>query len=86
MGVPPDSVTVSVALVIVAALSMRQWNDSLWLLVDSMFRSVKGYPMKGAWLDPGYLSGSIDGASNRLIAAMLIEERRHRHLRIPAPK
>jgi hypothetical protein len=45
MGVPSDSVTVSIALVIVAALSMRQWNDSLWLLVDSMFRTVKGYPM-----------------------------------------
>jgi hypothetical protein len=61
MGVP-DSVTVSVALVvlvIVAALSIRKWNDSLWPLVDSMFRRMKGceggYPRKGAWLDPGYL-------------------------------
>ena len=65
MGVPPDSVTVSVALVvlvIVAALSIRQWNDSLWLLVVSMFRRMKvcrgvirDCPTR-AWLDPGYLS------------------------------
>ena len=42
MGVAPDSVTVSVALVIVAALSIRQWNDSLRPLVVSMFRRMKG--------------------------------------------
>ena len=50
MGVPPDSVTVSVALVvlvIVAALSIRQWNDSLWLLVVSMFRRMKGVKGEG---------------------------------------
>ena len=45
MGVAPDSVTVSVALVvlvIVAALSIRQWDDSFRLLVVSMFRRMKG--------------------------------------------
>jgi len=36
----------------------------------------------GPWL----FIGSIDGASNQLTAVMLIEERRHRHLRIPVPK
>ena len=40
IGLPPDIVTVSVALIIVEALSIRQWNDSLWLLVVSMFVSM----------------------------------------------
>jgi len=41
--------------------------------------------MSGAWLDPWLFIDSIDGASNRLAAVMLIEERWHRRLRIPVP-
>jgi hypothetical protein len=67
MGVPPDSVTVSVArvvLVIVATLSIRKWNDSLWPLVDSMFRRMKGcergISKEGGMPGPWLFIGSID--------------------------
>lgn len=78
MGDTPDGITVSNVVITVAALSIRQWEVSFGPLAESMFRRTEGVKRDVRFGQRGHgwlFIGPMDGASNRLAAIMLIEER-----------